>query len=227
MYDSSGPTIVLNPSLWTDRVEFTFYHEVTHHLLENDGTLISFLHDHIREDRPFHWTIERACNTGAAEFLVPRNSTLEIARTSNWDADLIRTVYREHSASWIACTLQIASVAPHSCLGLVCGPEAASGKASENMWGSQQKSRANIVVLHSLSSNSMKYWLAKGTRIPFDHTLSLTWGQGNDTDERDYIPYRSGRRQPCRCVGLRRSGIVLALLHAEDPMPPNQPLLFG
>ena len=227
MYDYSGPTITINPTLWRDRVEFTFYHEITHHLLELDGSLISYLQDHVKDSPSHQRTIERACNVGAAEFLVPHASVRTLAEQSNWDADLIRCVHGSFGASWIASLLQIASIAPHSCIAVVFGLEEYSHCSEETIWGTNARLSISPVVLNSLSSNSMKYWLARGTLLPSDHPFFHSWMEGIDIDEHGYIPYKSGKRQPCRCVGLRRGGIVLGLLHAGTPVPIGQRRLFS
>ena len=226
MYDYLGPTIIINPSQWKDRVEFTFYHEITHHLLEVDGSLISYLQDHVQDSDSHDRTIERACNVGAAEFLIPHHSVRTLAEQSNWDAELIRCVHGSFGASWIASLLQIASIAPHECIAVVCGIAEGSRSSNEAIRGELNRPGASPVVLHSLSSNSMKYWLARGAQLPADHPLFSSWTEGIDIDEHGYIPYRSGKRQPCRCVGLRRSGIVLGLLHAGLLVPPGQDRLF-
>ena len=67
---SSPPQIVIDPVINDpDRRNSTFFHEVTHHLIAQDDDLTEFLNEHAY----YHYekVLERLCNIGAAEFLIP------------------------------------------------------------------------------------------------------------------------------------------------------------
>ena len=222
IYIPDPPSITIDPIIWKDRAAFTFFHEVTHYLLDKDGRLISYLHDAVKDEFEFRQTIERACNTGAAEFLIPHSEVLRLASGVQWDSQLIRKVHRSFSASWVACVLQIASVAPHDCIGVVCGQNSNSQVQPSRLRANSVDSTGHLEVLHSISSNSMKYSVARGTRVPIEHAFWSVWETGLDVDVQSFIPYRSGKRQPCRCVGARQGPVILGLLHAIDPPDPRQ-----
>ena len=165
-YSPDPPTIFINPQIWVDRAEFTFYHEVVHHLLTRDKSFISYLHDAVSDNNAFDRAIERACNIGAAEFLLPHSQVLDLASNSEWNAHLIRKLHQSFPASWIACVLQIASVAPHACVGVVCGAGSSAQVHSRQLLPSSGQSSDHLVILHSVSSQSMRYSVARSTVVP-------------------------------------------------------------
>ena len=64
-------TILINSRIQSkERKRFTQFHEITHHLIDEDGDLISILHDAAWGE--YDKQVERLCNIGAAEFLMPR-----------------------------------------------------------------------------------------------------------------------------------------------------------
>ena len=221
-YDYNEARITVNPTIWPDRLEFTFYHEVTHHLLEIDKNLISDLDatgaDYRSQDR----AKEFACDVGAAEFLIPHRRLRELTVDKEWDGDLLRCVHKSFSASWVACVLQLAVVAPHACLGVVCKPDVTSAFAAESFWPDSARTVSNLVVIHSMPSESMKYPLARGTPIPSDHLFRYCFDDGSDYKDRSYIPFRSGKRMQCDCVAIRVGPVVLGMLHVSSPPPVGQ-----
>src|SRR5512146_668541 len=54
-----------------DRLNFSFYHEVFHHLIRRDDELYAFLSDHAARDRDLRSATDAFCNAGAAEMLLP------------------------------------------------------------------------------------------------------------------------------------------------------------
>ena len=221
-YDYNQATITVNPTIWPDRLEFTFYHEVTHHLLEIDKNLISDLDatgaDYRSQDR----AKEFACNVGAAEFLVPHRRLRDLTVDKEWDGDLLRCVHKSFAASWIACVLQLAVVAPHACLAVVCKPDVTSAFGAESFWADSARTASNLAVLHSMQSESMKYPLGRGTPIPSDHLFRYCFDDGSDYKDRSYVPFRSGKRMQCDCVAIRVGPVVLGMLHVSSPPPVGQ-----
>ncbi len=69
---TNSPIIVLDSRIGdADRLNFTFFHEITHHLVREDDELYSFLHEYTPQDQDFKAALEHYCNIGAAEFLIP------------------------------------------------------------------------------------------------------------------------------------------------------------
>ena len=65
-----GRTILINSRVQNkERKQFTRFHEVTHHLINEDEELISMLHDATWDQNgEYERQVERLCNIGAAEF---------------------------------------------------------------------------------------------------------------------------------------------------------------
>ena len=71
--------IIVNSNVTSvERRNFTFFHELTHHLVREDDDLYSYLHDAYVDPEAFDKTIEFLCNIGAAEMLLPRDQVREL-----------------------------------------------------------------------------------------------------------------------------------------------------
>mgnify|MGYP001124158880 CR=1 FL=1 len=71
---SNNNEVVINSAQQNlPRPQFTIFHEIMHYLLERDGELYEYLTDVLSNDQDaFDAAIERFCQVGAAEFLLPR-----------------------------------------------------------------------------------------------------------------------------------------------------------
>lgn len=70
LLEPASRTILVAAGQPRTRQRFTLAHEVMHQLIENDGDLLSDLHD-AYEGRALETALERLCNLGAAEMLLP------------------------------------------------------------------------------------------------------------------------------------------------------------
>jgi len=73
LLEPASKTILLAAGQPPKRKRFTLAHEVMHHLIENNGDLLSDLHD-AYEGKALEIALERLCNLGAAEMLLPRKA---------------------------------------------------------------------------------------------------------------------------------------------------------
>ncbi|WP_457633667.1 ImmA/IrrE family metallo-endopeptidase [Oceanithermus desulfurans] len=76
LLDAASSTILVAEGQSPRRQRFTLAHEVMHRLIEEDGELLSDLHE-AYEGAALERALERLCNLGAAEMLLPR---AEVAR---------------------------------------------------------------------------------------------------------------------------------------------------
>ncbi len=76
LLDAASGTILVAEGQSPRRQRFTLAHEVMHRLIEEDGELLSDLHE-AYEGAALERALERLCNLGAAEMLLPR---AEVAR---------------------------------------------------------------------------------------------------------------------------------------------------
>ena len=102
------------------RQRFTLAHEVMHHLIENDGDLLSDLHEEY-EGRELEAALERLCNLGAAEMLIPAAAVEAAVRDAGPNPRLVWEL-----AGRFAVSEPAAAVA----LGRALGPN-----AQVSIWG--------------------------------------------------------------------------------------------
>jgi hypothetical protein len=209
----SGNRVVVDLNIrWAPRTEFTIYHEITHHLIEEDGEIIEHFTELLRHDpATFDREIERCCDRGAAEFLMPRTRVAETIRTEGFSVDLVGLVAERHGASLIASALQLAHCAPVECYVVLCS------------FGAIPRSRPRrrgLYVDYAGASPTRRYPLARFSPVPADHILShLRDGRGR-ADGASYVPFPSGKRMPCNCEAEKLGSFVAGILsfgHAAAP----------
>jgi hypothetical protein len=84
-------TIVLDPTTGVKaRRRFTLYHEIVHLLIKRNGELYSILHDQYPSDKDFNRIIERLCNVGAAEFVIPREDLHAAIEARGFSISLVK-----------------------------------------------------------------------------------------------------------------------------------------
>ena len=225
-------TIVINSRIQSqERKQFTRFHEVMHYLINQDDELISTLHDatwdqHGEYDRQ----VERLCNIGAAEFLMPREKFAKLYKEKGLNVDLIPLAANYFETSTIATAIQLAQVAPHSCITAICEygliPNETSPAQGDFLKQVDYTSTKKLHVVYSASSPSMKYWLARYTHIPDDHPINQAFSQAQPLDEKTHIPFPSGKKVPCYCEALPDKGRVYAMFHLTPPPNPNQLTFF-
>lgn len=200
------------------RVRFTFYHEIMHHLIREDDELYSVLHDQYEDADELSRISERLANTGAAEFLVPRESVLEAAKMTGFSLSLFLALEQASPASRTAVCVQIGLCAPHRCVALVARHTemGADGTQASFLPTPARKFAVEVAV----SSRTMKYGIAKGTPIPQGHLLrdALESEEGRVVKGKDRIPFRNrGTAWPVDCEAIRIGQQVFALFHADAP----------
>ena len=120
LLEPASKTILLAAGQPATRQRFTLAHEVMHHLIENDGDLLSDLHD-AYEGRALETALERLCNLGAAEMLIPGELVTRQAAAAGPNPRLVWELAGRHGVSEAA-----AAVA----LSRALGPE-----AQVSIWG--------------------------------------------------------------------------------------------
>ena len=115
-------TILVNSRIQNEeRKQFTRFHEVMHHLINEDGELISELHDAaLGRESEYKRQLERLCNIGAAEFLMPSKEFIKLSEEKGFNVGLIPFASSYFGSSAIATTIQLAQVAPNSCISAIC-----------------------------------------------------------------------------------------------------------
>ncbi|MDE0087572.1 MAG: XRE family transcriptional regulator, partial [Candidatus Poribacteria bacterium] len=221
-----GKTIFINSQIQNEeRKRFTQFHEVTHYLIEKDGDLISELHDATwNQDDGYERLLEQLCNIGAAEFLMPRKIFARLYKEREFNVELIPYAARYFGSSTVATTIQLAQVAPNSCITAVCELMHSDPKSSQTHFSTAKdnSTKQKLHIVYSASSPATKYVLARYTVIPDDHLISEASLQTQPVEGESYVPFRSGKKMPCHCEALTDGDRIYALFHLTPPSNPDQ-----
>ena len=223
-----GRTIVINSRIHNkERKEFTRFHEIMHHLINVDGELISALHDATwNQNGEYKRQLERLCNIGAAEFLMPSEEFIKLSEEKGFNIGLIPSASSHFGSSAIATTIQLAQVAPNSCISAICEYGLVPNKTAPSqghLLDAQHRSpQPTLHVAYSASSPTMKYWLAKYTNIPDDHLIHQAFLQSHALEGESYVLFGSGNQMPCHCEALRDKDRVYVLFHLTPLPNPDQ-----
>lgn len=83
--------------------------------------MIKYLTEALRNDtEAFDREVERCCDKGAAEFLMPQGRVAETIRTEGFSVDLVGLVAERHGASLIASASQLVHCAAVECYVVLC-----------------------------------------------------------------------------------------------------------
>ena len=220
-------TILINSRIQSkERKRFTQFHEVMHYLIDEDEELISALHDITWDQNgEYERQIERLCNIGAAEFLMPREEFTKLYKEQGFSVELIPFAANHFGSSAIATTIQLAQVAPSSCITAICEYGLMSNETAQPPLFDEENHtpKPKLHVVYSASSPATKYWLARSTRIPDDHLIHQAFLEDQFLEEESYVPFRSGNQMPCYCEALpdKDRNRVYALFHLMPPPNPN------
>ncbi len=186
---ADGCVIVDRDVRSASRLEFTIYHEITHHLLDEDGEIIEHFTALLRNDNEaYKREIERCCHKGAAEFLMPRARVAEMIRDEGFSVNLVELIADRHGASIIASALQLAYCAPVDCFVVLCsyGPIPRS-------W----PRRRGLHVDYVGAPLQRKFMLARFSPVRSDHVLTEAWETRAPAEGKTYVPFPSGKYMPC------------------------------
>jgi len=181
----------------------SIYHEIMHHLIEEDGALIEYYTARLRrDDRAYHAAIERCCQQGAAEFLLPRERVQAAITAEGFAPRLVGLLADQAGVSLAAAAIQLARCAPVECYVVLC--RAASD------------SPERLVVDYAPTNG--RYPLARSSAIPADHPLARSWRARGAVAGWSYVPFPSAKRFPCYCAATYRAGRVIGVLAREQPV---------
>ena len=233
MMIKEGPILINSQIQSKERKQFTQFHEVTHYLINEDGELLSVLHDATWDQKgEYERQIERLCNLGAAEFLMPRKEFTQLYKEKGFNVELIPFAANHFGSSAIATAIQLAQIAPNSCITAICEYGVSlteTGSTQGYLFDEDDPTpQPKLHVVYSASSPATKYWLARNTNIPDDHLIHQAFLKDKFLEGESYVPFRSGNRMPCYCEVLPDKDRVYVLFHLTPrPNPnPNQLNLF-
>lgn len=188
----------------SSRVEYTIFHEIMHYLLIEDGELYDYLNEVQHEDaRRFDATIERWCQMGAAEFLIPQVLVHSYIAREGFSVELVERIANINGASIAASAIQLALCAPVDCYIVIC------------RYGRSPMFPHNVTLYVEQATKRLgaEFPIARGTMIPSDHLFREVWESKQPLSGASCIPFRSGKSFPCehgeaRIIGNQVVGIL-------------------
>jgi len=216
-----GKTILINSKIQSEeRKRFTQFHEIMHHILKDDEDLIAALTEHVyNQNGEYDRQLEKFCNIGAAEFLMPSEEFRKLYEQKGFNVELILYAAHHFKSSTIAATIQLAQVAPNKCITAIC-EFATNGSISPetNLFNEKYFSaKSRLHVTYSALSPTAKYPLAKNTVIPNDHLIHDAFLEDKMVEGKSWVPFRSGKNMPCHCEALADGERVYVLFHLSPP----------
>ncbi|HHY58864.1 MAG TPA: ImmA/IrrE family metallo-endopeptidase [Chloroflexi bacterium] len=222
--NSDPPTILLDTHGFDrDRVNFTFFHEITHHLIKQDDDLIAFVHEFAFEDS--EKLVEALCNIGAAEFLVPSREIRSAIDSEGFRIELLINFDKIYPASKPAIAIQLAQCAPHQCIVVVCEFGQLPGHRQTQslpMWAGDEKQPEQLFTQLASSSPSVRYAPGRFVKIRSDHLLWQVFQEKKAMSGTAQIPFHSGKKWETRCDAIYYLGKVYAAFHIDTPPSPLQ-----
>lgn|GEM_PF-1891553 len=206
-----------------ERINFTFLHELMHSLIQDDPDLLSACHD-----VPGGFSdelIERLCNKGAAEMLVPS----EALRQYGCSVALIPTLCEQFSASSLAVAFQMINCATHSCYMFIAEKRLkVFDSAQLTFYETQSNGGWHLWVTYSASSSATSYKMGRNYAVSPGHIMYKALAElGKPINGRDDIPRRNTKPWIADCECLAYNGWVFTLFHVSHPISSAQLKLFG
>jgi len=198
-----------------ERLHFSFYHELMHAHIEDDDDILSLLADaHIYDE---YDTIERMCNAGAAELIVPGDEVYGFLRTKPFSASLIPEMCERFLASSLAVAFKMINHTSHECHLVIAEPTMTNADHAE------------LVIIYTGKSSAVeKYSIKRGQILPTRSLLyrALHMGDGKSCQGEDCIPFASGTEWLVPCDTICFRGKVFAFFNVKPPISVNQLSLF-
>ena len=225
LYIESSRTILIDSSIQSaERKNFTFYHEIGHHLLRQDDLLYSFLDEYAGDD--LDRAKERCCNLFAAEFLMPLVKVTAHLSTTGFGVEQIRALDEMFSASLPALAIQMAQAATHKCIVVVCENGHLPTRDGRQLLNSASQGDC-LFIRYTSSSPQLKYSCSRFTPIPRDHIIHEAFDEQAHLVGRGQTLFHSGKNYPVHVEAFYYRGRVFAEFRFSDPPNPAQPTLFN
>ncbi|MBI5668254.1 MAG: ImmA/IrrE family metallo-endopeptidase [Chloroflexi bacterium] len=224
--------IILNSQITNvERLNFTFYHELTHHLIEHNDEILSLFADAYIPTNTQDETMERLCNAGAAELLVPSDNVYKMVKEKEFSTALIPELCERYRASSIAVSLQMVNIAHHDCYLFIAELRSVSlDKALQPMLFPYDKVRQQqLYVIYSAGSPQSKYLMPRNIPIPYGHLMYETLKyEGEAIKGKDDIPRRNSINHAwiTDCDAMYFRGKVFAFFNVSQPINNQQMLLL-
>ena len=206
-----------------ERNNFTFFHEISHHLIRNDDELYSFLDSCVTDNESFDRLIEVAANIGAAEFLVPSQLVRDFIHANEFSMSLLPKLDEVLPASKPAIAIQLAQCATHQCIVGVCARKAfqKSEIGQLELVSAPISSTLPIYFEYCSSSPSCKYSIKKNSVVPATHTIGAVFESKTALNTQDFVPFGNKTRWKVDCDAIYYKGKVYVAFNLTPPFKKN------
>lgn len=221
--------IVISPTIRVKaRQRFTLYHEIVHHLIRRNDRLYSILHDQYSSDEDLERIIERLCNAGAAEFILPQSRVVSAIEKEGFSVGLVKTLSRPDEVSLTAACVQLALCARHKCIAVICKMGSLLEENNPKLFNDNTPKKAVLQVDTAISSPKTDYRIARRTVIPQGHLFYEVYNavnEGRVVHGKDCIPFRNSLKREVECEAIRIGMQVFGFFHLEHPPAKSGPQL--
>ncbi len=229
-YSKDECKIVLNNRIKNqERLNFTFYHELTHHLIEHNDEILALLADaYISSD---YETMERLCNAGAAELLMPSEDVRQVMLEKGFSTTLIPELCERFGASSIAVAFQMVNCATHDCYLVIAETQIVQQTAVHNQIPLLNIKpidvpQEQLVIIYSGASSAAKYSIKRNQTLSNNHFLCGVLHANEPVRGDARLPFASGNGWDVPCEALYFRGKVFAFFNRTQPMSSLQMPLF-
>lgn len=225
-YDEEKKTIIVNSRISSvERRKFTFFHELMHHFIRQDGGILSYLHDSASSER-LDTTLERLCQIGAAEFVIPADEVRSHLSDTPFSTLAIPVLCEQFGASAPAVAFQMTYCARHECYLTICELDQRHHNENQKAFLESRYVGRILRIIYSAQSSRTKFSIARFTEIPSNHLIWAVFREQNHRVGRADIPFRSGTVWIVDCDALFFRNAVYAFFNATSPVAPQQLSLF-
>lgn len=201
-FDAVSRRILLNPRVRSpERRRFTLCHEAIHALISTDPELLSELHDAAEGD-DLERLLERICNAGAAELIMPEDEVRAALDVVGLRAQVIPRLARHAQASRQAACLQVARHLPGRSLALIA-----------------RRAGDSAVVEFSSRAPGMRYTVTPGTVLAAGHPAAEAAVTGLPVRAQGALPFRSGKRLSAVVDAFPDRSVIYVLFLDPDLVP--------
>jgi len=222
--------IVLSTSVTTpERINFSFCHEIMHARIEDDDDLLSDFADAYR--RSDEEAMERLCNAGAADLLMPAENVRQIMVERGFSTTLIPELCERFGASSIAVAFQMVNCASHDCYLVIAENQLVQPTAVHNQISLLNIKPINVpqeqlVIIYSGASSAAKYSIKRNQAFSNNHFLCGALHANEPVRGDAKLPFASGNGWDIPCEALYFRGKVFAFFNRTQPMSSLQIPLF-
>lgn len=222
--------IVLSTNVATpERINFSFCHEIMHARIEDDAGLLSDFADAYR--RSDEEAMERLCNAGAAELLMPTENIRQIMVERDFSTILIPELCKRFRVSSVAVAFQMVNCASHDCYLVIAESQMFYLTTTHNQmvlpnFKPTNVPREQLVIVYSGKSSSAKYSIKRTQTLSNNHFLYEALHTNEPVRGYARLPFASGNGWDVPCEALHFRGKVFAFFNVTQPVSNHQLPLF-